>query len=307
MSNTSNKGAAAAASHTDQQLISEGRKVVRELENRQWGLGDLAREYAGDFDPEDRNPRLIEYANAIGVEVDQLRGYQRVATAWPTETRDARAPWSCHRELSRDPNRVATMAGYITSVEASGSAPSVRGLQSYLGKTPTPEWTASRVVEQAERAMEDMAPAEAERIALKTVNAMTPGRRLDLAEATLRDPDVVKEQLQRVPDWSSRIEVPEKPQPTGNLAETAEILWQLGQSVERWSLHLESPMVLELLKSSHRVDSVRRVATREKLERLARAASHAATLLVDETEQADDDVIDVEFRKVPPRLNSRAS
>lgn len=82
--------------------VAEGRRLVEQLQQDKWRLGDLALEVAPMGDGHARNGAsdvLDDYADAIGLEAGTLRQYRTVANAWPDGTRVPSASWSVHREL----------------------------------------------------------------------------------------------------------------------------------------------------------------------------------------------------------------
>lgn len=89
-------------------LVELGRVAALKGNNARWTLGDLALEavpmgaHGGNRRSEQGDTRTLEklarYATEVGVEVETLDSYRKVASAWPEDTRVASASWSAHRE-----------------------------------------------------------------------------------------------------------------------------------------------------------------------------------------------------------------
>jgi hypothetical protein len=170
---------------------------------------------------------------------------------------------------------------------------------------PTPAMQVTAVVSD---------PMLAQQAFHQILEAMPAEERLDLVTQQLATEDVQQEldagtrRALMTSVWTgARLSDPGSNEPTEKpgpkLSEVGEVLLELGEQVEKWALHLESPIVLDLLGACDGVDRLRRVAARGKLERLARAAAHAAVLL-DDPETVEPDVYDAEFGPARLRLAS---
>lgn len=162
--------------------VETGRRLVKEIGQRQWELGDLALKVApmGDDHAHNGSEAVIErFAEEIGVAADTLSSYREVAAAWAEGARAPSAPWTLYRELRNKADRGALLNRYLASTDK----PSYRGLQKFLGKRPTPEITAAHREEQVRQALKEM-PVE-ERGALVR-EALAD---LDTARAVVDTPD----------------------------------------------------------------------------------------------------------------------
>lgn len=181
--------------------VARGRELVAALGRSQWALGDLALKVAPAGINGAHNDVLDKFSEEIGTDADQLRQYRWVAAAWPPVTRVTGATYSMHRELANNPSRRELMAEYM----ALGGRPSGRGLQAFLGKRPTPEFTEANRQQQVEQAIAEMTPDEAAAIAQKAMadpevadKAMAdPGTRSRTREAIDRQYEREREREQR--------------------------------------------------------------------------------------------------------------
>lgn len=90
-------------------LVRDGKRAVAQEQDAKWELGDLALE----VEPMARSgvrtgseQRLREYANAIGLELETLLRYRKVASAWPaSRRRPAAISHTAHEELMGDDDR----------------------------------------------------------------------------------------------------------------------------------------------------------------------------------------------------------
>jgi hypothetical protein len=146
------------------------------------------------------------------------------------------------------------------------------------------------------------------------VERMPAAKRVELVQETLADVSVQAE-ISAAPTGTRRTlteaiwsgvttaapEPPVKPEPQGTTAEIALVLYELGLQVERLARHLESEAILELLAGCDDVDAIRQLATRHKLERLARAATRCANLLpaASTADVGDDDAFEATYQAVP--------
>ena len=155
-------------SKTWDDLVAEGIEVMHTIDNRQWRLGDLAITVAGPAhgteDKEGRGGKLAKYAEEIGVDYMQLAQYRVVATAWKFYARKTSVPWTLYRELSRNDDRETRLAAFIADCEDQQIKPSYRALQAFLGKRPTPQYTARDREEQVRRGLADMEPDERDEV-----------------------------------------------------------------------------------------------------------------------------------------------
>src|SRR5690606_28577855 len=78
-------------------LVERGRVAAQS----QWVLGDLALEVETTYG----GGQLQEYADAIGVEYDQLRKYRMVSATYENGVRTPNVPWSVHMILASQPDR----------------------------------------------------------------------------------------------------------------------------------------------------------------------------------------------------------
>lgn len=103
-----------ASIRTWEELIAEGRTLVKDLNQRRWELGDLALEIApmgASHAHNDAEVKLARFATEIGLELRPVEQYRQVAMAWPQSTRVPSASWSVHREMMSDPDRSAKLRG----------------------------------------------------------------------------------------------------------------------------------------------------------------------------------------------------
>jgi hypothetical protein len=85
-------------------LVQIGRQIAYA---GQWVLGDLATQVGTVYGEHS----LEKYADEIGVEYDTLRRYRDISRAFPeTATRGAQ-PWSVHRVLAAQPDRLKLVSG----------------------------------------------------------------------------------------------------------------------------------------------------------------------------------------------------
>lgn len=110
--------------------IARGRRLVSEIGDRKWELGDLANEVCAAGANGVHNDDLLgKFASGIGITPSSLREYRRVAAAWPAATRVAAQTWTTHRILSDDEARFEIIAEQTWTYNS---------LSERLGRLPNP-------------------------------------------------------------------------------------------------------------------------------------------------------------------------
>jgi hypothetical protein len=187
----------------DRALIAEGRQVVKEVDNRQWRLGDLAITYARAIGPHGlTTSRVGEYAAEIGLEAGMLHSYVRVALAYDQAERTAEIPWTCYRDLATRDDRHTVMTAFIAHCAKHAiKTGHYRELQKFDGRKPTAEFAADRVIEQGTLALERMPTAEAVRLAQGVLTRTDVQAALPavLAEVARAQPAAFREALKTDP------------------------------------------------------------------------------------------------------------
>jgi hypothetical protein len=149
-----------------QQIKEALRQVVKEEALRQWKGGDLAIDYLTQSPGQERRDVLEGLAADVGLDYANLDSWERVARAWPENTRDLDYPWTLYRDYWRREDRFTAMAAYIAYAKANGiTSNHYRRSQEFDGRKPTTEFSSGRAVEQAELALKMMPAADAARIA----------------------------------------------------------------------------------------------------------------------------------------------
>lgn len=110
--------------------VQRGRRLVTEINDRKWELGDLANEVCpavsvGTTD----NGRLWEFADEIGISPSALHNYRHVATQWPIVTRVTNQTWTTHRMLATRDDRHEIIAEQVWTYNS---------LSERLGTKPNP-------------------------------------------------------------------------------------------------------------------------------------------------------------------------
>jgi hypothetical protein len=90
------------------EAVDLGRRLVRDLGDRKWELGDLANRVCPATNG-DKGGRLLRFAAEIDIDIATLASYRTVAVAWPLSTR-AESSWTVHRELASNPDRFEIIA-----------------------------------------------------------------------------------------------------------------------------------------------------------------------------------------------------
>jgi hypothetical protein len=94
-----------------QDLVAEGRRLVKMEGEVRWKLGDLALEAVPLTPPQTPNSaaqvteRLERFADELDLNLSSLKQYRQVAGRWPEETRVPGVSWSVHRVLSSREDR----------------------------------------------------------------------------------------------------------------------------------------------------------------------------------------------------------
>jgi hypothetical protein len=125
------KEAVAEGSRRWNELVAEGRRLVKQEGEARFALGDRALEIAPMGDDGVRNgstEKLWRYAQEIDVEPATLQEYRRIAHAWPATRRlVASVSWSAHQVLAGHKDRFELIQPKMT----------VRGAQIALGWQPS--------------------------------------------------------------------------------------------------------------------------------------------------------------------------
>src|SRR5207244_3085982 len=103
--------------------LSQGRALLgaRPLRRDEWaprGRDDVKWRW-GDLALDIPKALLVDFARAVGKNVQELLRYRDVAAAWPAERRVA-ASWSAHRELQNIDERFDVIAPGMTERHARG-------------------------------------------------------------------------------------------------------------------------------------------------------------------------------------------
>jgi len=87
--------------HDWQDLVAEGRRLVKMEGEVYWRLGDLALvvEPMGQHGGSGSHGRLTKYAEEIGIAGTTLLGYRQTASSWPPEKRRDDVSWTVHRVM----------------------------------------------------------------------------------------------------------------------------------------------------------------------------------------------------------------
>jgi hypothetical protein len=105
--------------------VAEGKRVASDLATGRWHLGDLARDIAPGF--------LPQFAAEIGVDVGELREYQRIAEA--VVTNRTMAPWSGYVEVVR--SGVEDPVAFLKGVAQGRHRVTIDEIRRALGKKGT--------------------------------------------------------------------------------------------------------------------------------------------------------------------------
>jgi len=174
------------------ELVAEGRKLVRQEGDLKWQLGDLSVEVEPFGQASVRtgsHGRLQKYAEEIGMEFETLDQYRKVAAAWPGGTRVPPASWSAHRELMWEENRVELIQGVKSKNDARRA----------LGKEPDRATPARRVAQARDLLADPQVAAEvmADPQVRHAVDEARPSEdRVEQARRLIRDPVVARHVVQ---------------------------------------------------------------------------------------------------------------
>ncbi len=162
--------------------VAYGRRLVAELGERKWQLGELALKVVpnlkvGGFHSPDHDQVLIRFADKIGVPHPTLWEYRRMAQVWPAATRVPDISYSMHRVLMGNSDREAVLKAYMASTDR----PSYRELQRYVGRNVSWQQT-----EQLDKTIGQMDAAERTKVAARLLESPA------VMEAVLADRKVHK-------------------------------------------------------------------------------------------------------------------
>ena len=88
--------------------VDQGKRLVKNLSNAKWALGDLSFKVAKPGDPQERD-KLAEWAEKIDLTYDQVREYRKVAATYPPDKRRADVSWTAHRHLMQADNPIKVL------------------------------------------------------------------------------------------------------------------------------------------------------------------------------------------------------
>lgn len=144
-------------------------RVEAEAGNVRWLWGDLALEVApigANGEHTGALERLEKYADQLDVSYSALREYRRVADAWPAAMRVAPQPWTVHQQIAGRDDREELIANPV-DVRTGEKLDrwTSRAMQRYLGKKPSPHYSAPPVtpedkIEHALALIEDATVAD---------------------------------------------------------------------------------------------------------------------------------------------------
>lgn len=108
------------------ELVQEGRQVVRDRDDTNWKAGDLALKVE-TLEPDEQFRRMTEgvggsplkqYAKDIDVNYKSLKNWRGTAAAWPEALRRASVSWATHQYLNAQPDRFELIETVRTTAEA---------------------------------------------------------------------------------------------------------------------------------------------------------------------------------------------
>jgi len=125
--------------------IAEGRRLVTDLTQASWGLGDLAVRVAGPSPAragvkDGGYEAIAELAVEIGITPRKLQECRQVASRWAPEDRIERCSFSIHRALVADNDRAETLSRYVKRCADNESAPTVKGLKTFVAESTQEPW-----------------------------------------------------------------------------------------------------------------------------------------------------------------------
>lgn len=112
-----------------QDQIERGKRLVSEIGDRKWELGDLANEVCAAGASGAHDQRLDEFASKIGITGSALRSYRTVAAAWPPSTRVEGQTFTTHKTLAAHEDRFEIIAERVWTYNS---------LSERLGRLPNP-------------------------------------------------------------------------------------------------------------------------------------------------------------------------
>lgn len=127
--------------------VERGRRLVSEINDHKWELGDLANEVCPSTQTTAHDDRIAKFADEIGLPMNTLRKYRMVSAAWPLGTRVPRQTWTTHRLLAAQDDRFDIIAEQSWTYNS---------LSDRLGRLPNP----SRVNRETGEILADLTPAQ---------------------------------------------------------------------------------------------------------------------------------------------------
>lgn len=127
--------------------VARGKRLVAEIGDRKWELGDLANEVCPAGANGAHDDRLRKFADEIGLNPATLNGYRSVAAAWRPSARAEGQTWTTHARLAGRDDRFEIIAEqtwtYNSLYERLGRLPNPSRVNRETGEieesTPSPQ------------------------------------------------------------------------------------------------------------------------------------------------------------------------
>jgi len=170
--------------------VARGRRLVTEINDRKWELGDLANEVCPAGTPGAHDERLWLFADEIGIRPATLNEYRTIAAAWSPSARAEGQTWTTHRMLAAREDRHEIIAEEVWTYNSLSRRLGMKPNPSRVIADPAPNDEGSKGVPGLPSMLTEALSSEGSKEALMR----TPETRRVIREA-LSDPQTAKDIL----------------------------------------------------------------------------------------------------------------